>query len=304
MITTKKVTYSYLALCIMASSAAQAGFLVLEPSPAPAPISTSTAMTPKASGAVVGANAFSETSLTPHASQTSVEPALKLNAITMLNYQQQKVVVRRGKANQVSLKQAVDQIAPSDWKVLMDVSANTTTEKVSWVGGEHRRWLEVLDGLFVTNQLRGEADWTKRSLKITERVSVKATPSPVLATKSKANGLPEEFPDLAALEAGVTTTKPVPVQAKVVKPSISWNVKAGSTLHDTVTAWADKQSPKWNVVWGTELDYPIRADFTLYGEFLDAIAQIFNAYKKAPQPLYIDVHATQRLIYVSTGDSK
>lgn len=69
-------------------------------------------MTPKASGAVVGANAFSETSLTPHASQTSVEPALKLNAITMLNYQQQEVVVRRGKANQVSLKQAVDQIAP------------------------------------------------------------------------------------------------------------------------------------------------------------------------------------------------
>lgn len=283
MITTKKVTYSYLALCIMVSSVAQAGFLVLEPSPAP--ISTSTTLASKVPGAV---------SLTSHTKDVA-EPALKLNAITMLNYQQQKVVVRRGKANQVSLKQAVDQIAPSDWKVSMDVSANTTAAKVSWVGGEKRRWLEVLDGLFITNQLRGEADWTKRSLKITERVSVKTTPALVPVSKSKGNGLPEEFPELAALEAGAA-------QPKVVKPSISWNVKAGSSLHDTVTAWADKQSPKWSVVWGADLDYPIHADFTLYGEFLDAITQIFNAYKKAKQPLYIDIHATQRLIYVSTGE--
>lgn len=303
MITTKKVTYSYLALCIMASSAAQAGFLVLEPSPAPAPISTSTPLASKVPGAAMGANSFSETSLTAN-TKDSVEPALKLNAITLLNYQQQKVVVRRGKANLVSLKQAVDQIVPSDWKVSMDVSANTTTEKVSWSGGDHRRWLEVLDGLFVTNQLRGEADWMKRSLKITERVSVKTTPAPVSVSQQKGNGLPEEFPELAALEAGAATAKPVSVQPKVVKPSISWNVKAGSSLHDTVTAWADKQSPKWNVVWGADLDYPIHADFTLYGEFLDAVTQIFNAYKKAKQPLYIDIHATQRLIYVSTGDSK
>lgn len=292
MITTKKVTYSYLALCIMASSVAQAGFLVLEPSPAPAPISTSTTLASKAPGAV---------SLTSHTKDVA-EPALKLNAITMLNYQQQKVVVRRGKANQVSLKQAVDQIVPSDWKVSMDVSVNTTTAKVSWVGGESRRWLEVLDGLFITNQLRGEADWNKRSLKITERVSVKTMSVPVTALKSKGNGLPEEFPELAALEAGATTAKPVSVQPKALKPALAWNVKAGSTLQETVTAWADKQSPKWTVVWGTELNYPIRADFTLYGEFLDAVTQVFNAYKKAPQPLYIDVHPSQRLIYVSTGE--
>lgn len=91
----------------------------------------------------------------------------------------------------------------------------------------------------------------------------------------------------------VAATTPAPRSLPQV-----WAAEPGSTLRDSVEAWAKRAN--WKVIWRAEgLDYPIEAPLRFEGTFQDAIGQVFPLYDRAPRPFYVNVSPpAQRLIEV------
>lgn len=91
----------------------------------------------------------------------------------------------------------------------------------------------------------------------------------------------------------VVTATPAPRPLSQV-----WAAEPGSTLRDSVEAWAKRAN--WNVIWrAAGLDYPIEAPLRFEGTFQEAIGQVFPLYDKAPRPFYVNVSPpAQRLIEV------
>lgn len=105
----------------------------------------------------------------------------------------------------------------------------------------------------------------------------------------------------------LSTAKPIvkPILPLVIKPVPlrQWNANVGLTLHSTLLKWSGEVPcniiGKWTINWNSSKDYSIDSALTFRGEYLDAVTQLFNLYKKANSPLFIDVYKTQCLIIVS-----
>lgn len=73
-----------------------------------------------------------------------------------------------------------------------------------------------------------------------------------------------------------------------------WDVSAGGTLESLISDWALRAG--WRVEWATDLDYPMVAPFTIEGDFLEAIAAIFNAYSQAERSFRVEAFQNQVLV--------
>jgi len=166
------------------------------------------------------------------------------------------------------LLDALQQIAPRGWHAYIksDTAKRFDKDKlVDWEG--NRPWVDVLDALAVEQGLQIQVDWTMRRLMIVVNPS-----APVLSTSDKA-----------------------PVTAP---PKVYWVAKAGMSLRDAVSDWAQKAG--WQLRWvPDDLDYPIIGDLTYEGSFKDAISGIFNAFDKAPRPMLVDGNPMQKLLVVT-----
>jgi hypothetical protein len=76
-------------------------------------------------------------------------------------------------------------------------------------------------------------------------------------------------------------TAPVSAAPDTPPQPPNWKATSGMTLHAVVEAWAKQAN--WKLEWNTDLDYPIAADFSLQGFFLDVTNQLFSAYDAAPR---------------------
>jgi len=84
-----------------------------------------------------------------------------------------------------------------------------------------------------------------------------------------------------------------------------WTAEAGSTLRQSVEAWAKKASPSWTVIWSQEdLDYPIEAQLRFEGSFQDAIKELFPLYDTAPRSFVVDGSDAQRVLHVDERKKK
>lgn len=81
------------------------------------------------------------------------------------------------------------------------------------------------------------------------------------------------------------------------RASQAWEAKTGGTLRESVAEWAKRAG--WQLVWSAPIDYPIAAQLTFEGAFLDAVTSVFRSYEKAERPLLVDVHEGQKVIVVS-----
>lgn len=89
------------------------------------------------------------------------------------------------------------------------------------------------------------------------------------------------------------THSAAPIQ--VERPAAElWNVSAGGTLESLISDWALLAG--WRVEWATDLDYPMVAPFTIEGDFLEAIAAIFNAYSQAERSFRVEAFQNQVLV--------
>ncbi|KAB1469230.1 hypothetical protein FZI27_20115 [Cronobacter sakazakii] len=93
-----------------------------------------------------------------------------------------------------------------------------------------------------------------------------------------------------------------PIKLNVVNTK-TWVADSGSSLWKTIIKWSEQEkcnsTDKWNVIWPVEIDYPIDYRLTFTGNFYEAVTKLFDLYKKAEQPLYIDIYSNQCIISVS-----
>ncbi|WLI07599.1 TcpQ domain-containing protein [Pseudomonas sp. FP597] len=98
-----------------------------------------------------------------------------------------------------------------------------------------------------------------------------------------------------------TTVAPKPALAVVTAPkplAQIWTATTGSTLRQTVEAWAARA--KWTLIWKVDdLDYPIDAPLRFEGSFEEAIKEIFPLYDSAPRSFVVDGSPAQLVLYIA-----
>ncbi|MCO7620120.1 TcpQ domain-containing protein [Pseudomonas guariconensis] len=106
------------------------------------------------------------------------------------------------------------------------------------------------------------------------------------------------------LATPIAKATPLPAPAPRPLPQV-WTAETGSTLRQSVEAWAKKASPTWTVIWSQEdLDYPIEARLRFEGSFQDAIKELFPLYDTAPRSFVVDGSDTQRVLHVDERKKK
>ncbi|EKL0024122.1 TcpQ domain-containing protein [Salmonella enterica] len=92
-----------------------------------------------------------------------------------------------------------------------------------------------------------------------------------------------------------------PVKALPSGPQ--WKAAAGTTLKESLTAWAEKadcpNGGHWVVIWQSPVDYRIEAPLTFRGSFESALDQVFELYRPAEKRLYAEANRTQCLVSVT-----
>ncbi|HCT4083876.1 TPA: TcpQ domain-containing protein [Pseudomonas aeruginosa] len=110
--------------------------------------------------------------------------------------------------------------------------------------------------------------------------------------------------------SAVKSTPPTPATVasvppvKVLRPTEpsrqlaqSWSAETGSTLRDTLEAWAKRA--RWTVRWEPlDLNYPIEAPLSFHGSFEDAVSELFPLYDAAERPFLVNASRPQSLIII------
>lgn len=219
-----------------------------------------------------------------------------------------------------TLRSAIKKIVPSDRTLVFDKTIiPDVPEFYSWVGND--RWPYVLNKLLADKGFKATIDEKSKTVTVepvqkaqASRVSstMPAQSIPLVVTapsvstpqgRNPFRGNESVVPSKQVLRPNSVTTfvgPPLPVM-KV------WKIEKGSTLRQGFTLWASQEncSPdmrKWAVRWDTGTDYPI--DFTLSfkaSTFEDATVQLFNLWRTAQVPLYVNGYRQQCLIVVNDG---
>ncbi|MDH0341967.1 toxin co-regulated pilus biosynthesis Q family protein [Chromobacterium haemolyticum] len=176
------------------------------------------------------------------------------------------IELRNGFGRDMKLVDALKQIAPEGWHAFLKEEVVGKFDKnrlVSWRGG--RPWVEVLDILATDQGLSIDVDWKQRQIYVGEKKYISDS-----------------------LQAGKTLTP----------PKVYWVAKAGSSLRESITKWAEKAG--WDVRWvPDDLDYQIIGNLTYEGSFENAITGIFRAYEKAERPMLVDGNPKQKLLVIT-----
>ncbi|MGG7012198.1 UNVERIFIED_CONTAM: TcpQ domain-containing protein [Pseudomonas aeruginosa] len=121
---------------------------------------------------------------------------------------------------------------------------------------------------------------------------------------------PGASPPIKPLASTVKPTPPTPASVasappvNVLRPTEpsrqlaqSWSAETGSTLRDTLEAWAKRA--RWTVRWEPlDLNYPIEAPLTFHGSFEDAVSELFPLYDAAERPFLVNASRPQSLIII------
>ncbi|MBX6349801.1 TcpQ domain-containing protein, partial [Pseudomonas aeruginosa] len=120
---------------------------------------------------------------------------------------------------------------------------------------------------------------------------------------------PAALAPIKPLASAVKSMPPTPAVAsappvKVLTPAEpsrqlaqSWSAETGSTLRDTLEAWAKRA--RWTVRWEPQdLNYPIEAPLSFHGSFEDAVSELFPLYDAAERPFLVNASRPQSLIII------
>ncbi|EIT6901397.1 TcpQ domain-containing protein [Salmonella enterica] len=134
-------------------------------------------------------------------------------------------------------------------------------------------------------------DLTGKATATTPAVST-TSPSPVAPTASSPT---------PALSTPAPKLIGTPVKALPSGPE--WKAAAGTTLKESLIAWAEKadcpNGGHWVVIWQSPVDYRIEAPLTFRGSFESALDQVFELYRPAEKRLYAEANRAQCLVSVT-----
>ncbi|EDE6687379.1 hypothetical protein BXK72_25635 [Salmonella enterica subsp. enterica serovar Apeyeme] len=125
--------------------------------------------------------------------------------------------------------------------------------------------------------------------------------TPAVSTTSPSPVAPTASSPTPALSTPAPKLTGTPVKALPSGPE--WKAAAGTTLKESLTAWADKadcpNGGHWVVIWQSPVDYRIEAPLTFRGSFESALDQVFELYRPAEKRLYAEANRTQCLVSVT-----
>ncbi|HFW3088924.1 TPA: TcpQ domain-containing protein [Salmonella enterica subsp. enterica serovar Reading] len=110
-----------------------------------------------------------------------------------------------------------------------------------------------------------------------------------------------------SLTATSSVASPIPkltgTPVKALPSGPEWKVAVGTTLQESLTAWAERadcpNGGHWVVIWQTPVDYLIEAPLTFRGSFESALDQVFDLYRSAEKRLYAEASRVQCLVSVT-----
>ncbi|OQM38937.1 TcpQ domain-containing protein [Citrobacter braakii] len=106
-----------------------------------------------------------------------------------------------------------------------------------------------------------------------------------------------------ALSVPAPAPKLTGTPVKALPSGPEWKAAAGTTLKESLTAWAERaicpNGGNWVVIWQTPVDYLIEAPLTFRGSFESALDQVFDLYRPAEKRLYAEAHRAQCLVSVT-----
>lgn len=80
----------------------------------------------------------------------------------------------------------------------------------------------------------------------------------------------------------------------------SWVVASGQTLHEVLQDWANKEG--WDLVWGTEREYPIEASAVFKGRFVDVSSALVRNFGRATPVPYAKFYKGNRVLVITTTE--
>lgn len=78
--------------------------------------------------------------------------------------------------------------------------------------------------------------------------------------------------------------------------SDAWHVRAGSSLHDVLQGWSQRQG--WEFVWDAPGDYRLRASAVLHGDFENAVTTLADAVSQTNPDLNVTLYQGNRVLHV------
>jgi len=78
----------------------------------------------------------------------------------------------------------------------------------------------------------------------------------------------------------------------------SWVVASGQTLQSVLQDWCNKEG--WDLVWGTNREYPIEASAVFKGRFLDVASALVRNFSRANPVPYAKFYKGNRVVVIST----
>lgn len=228
--------------------------------------------------------------------------------------------VRQGGAAP-TLRSALRKIVPPGYAFAFGKTVPADAPEL-WRWGGNDRWPYVVDKLLAGRGLKATVNAQTKMVTIESTKSAQPSRAPSIPTSSPVpaaspsksttpkllNGPVTPVPSVPLIlskgqKAPETSPKPVVQPAPVLK---TWKLEKGSSLKKGWMAWVDKETcpsasnKKWEVRWETLTDYPIDDLLTFtVSNFEEATEQLFNLYRKAKIPLYVDGYRPQCLIVIS-----
>ncbi len=120
---------------------------------------------------------------------------------------------------------------------------------------------------------------------------------------SSAPAAPTAAPDQEAEDGPVPAPLPltVPTPAPVVEQPI-WSARRGETLRQVLERWAEKA--EWRLAWEARWDYPVRANASFAGGFVQAAGGVVRAFARVVPAPYADFYPDNRVVVVSTQETE
>ncbi|HAF5680362.1 TPA: hypothetical protein G8N93_005019 [Salmonella enterica] len=137
--------------------------------------------------------------------------------------------------------------------------------------------------------------------KTTVTAAVASSSHPASPAASASSSLTTSSAPASSVSVPAPKLTGTPVKALPSGPE--WKAAAGTTLKESLTAWAEKadcpNGGNWVVIWQTPVDYLIEAPLTFRGSFESALDQVFDLYRPAEKRLYAEAHRAQCLVSVA-----
>lgn len=196
-----------------------------------------------------------------------------------------------GFAQDITLREAIEQLVPSDWKIEVNEKVDLS-QKVNFVGG--KTWDKVLEDLS-KNTFSGNLNWDDKKLEI---YPVSFSERKIVKNASFAENDKASLKKQKSMKSSAKYSKSDMKSKKVVKREKSWFLNKNMTLKENVEAWGKKAG--WTVVWKAP-DYKVLASTTLKGE-IDSekgpIVSLLKLYEDSTFPLRVNILGGNKVIHV------